>query len=648
MVSNGTLASPSSQSDKLQDPPPMALDSSSAPLGVELPILRGCDTDIVAPPCTEAQASQIISASHLPTVEANVTSGSTTSNQFVPSLGSWEKPLIFVPPTTPSVPSTPTEFDKALVGNQLASLWPILNDGIVNKQDKNKHPNRSLQVPLEKLPLPELKADGSLRFPWAARLGPQSRNLFRATSPTYRLDGTPEVTIPSKVLRLGPENKDEYLIGKFHRCSLPPGGLVHAVVNKIWGRSCKISCKKISDSSYMFHIPHQSTRQWIIQRGVWHIDDCLLFVLPWTPEGSFKIPEVSTLPVWVTLKDIPDCCYSRLGISHIASGLGEPILTQKPRLDPTNLGETKVLVEMELDKDFPKLIALDDKQGNIFLVKVEYTWIPSTCDRCGCLGHKSKRCLQPPKTPEDKTLSSNSVASSVDVPVVDIDIILHQNESAVPSPSPSTQKVVTEQESLPATNLACEVPKICNQFSALDVLPVSSESEETITEKAATNSGLGLAQDQETPFVAPNVSTESPGNNVAAHNSILSTRIQQGIQTTPPSLITSTPTLADFQSAQAATPSMESSPSTKLINNEDQNTYVVDPSTTTSDVHVFESPSRFSALGDVDGAENESLSSLGLTRGGRETRPPIKFQDLEWKTVQGRGKHGRRGRGSKH
>nr|VDD32321.1 unnamed protein product [Brassica oleracea] len=398
----------------------------------------------------------------------------------------------------------------------------------------------------------------------------------------------------------------------------------------------------------MFHITHQSTRQWIIQRGVWHIDDCLLFVLPWTPEGSFKIPEVSTLPVWVTLKDIPDCCYSRLRISHIASGLGEPILRQKPRLDPTNLGETKVLVEMELDKDFPKLIALDDKQGNIFLVKVEYTWIPSTCDTCGCLGHKSKRCLQPPKTPEDKTLSSNSVASSVDVPVVDIDIILHQNESAVPSPSPSTQKVVTEQESLPATNLACEVPKICNQFSALDVLPVSSESEETITEKAATNSGLGLAQDQETPFVAPNVSTESPGNNVAAHSSILSTRIQQGIQTTPPSLITSTPTLADFQSAQAATPSMESSPSTKIINNEDQNTYVVDPSTTTSYVNVFESPSRFSALGDVDGAENESLSSLGLTRGGRETRPPIKFQDLEWKTVQGRGKHGRRGRGSKH
>ncbi|CAN7056735.1 unnamed protein product [Brassica oleracea var. botrytis] len=307
------------------------------------------------------------------------------SQKFVPSLGFWAKPLLFKPPATPSEPCTPKDYDPAIVGNQLASIWPTLNDGILNKQPKSKYPARNLQPPIEKLPPPELKADGSLRFPWAARLSPQSRNLYRAATPTYRLDGTPEVSIPSKVLRLGPENKDEYIIGKFHKCSLPPGGLIHAVVNKIWGRSCKISCKKLGDSSYMFHIPHQPTRQWVIQRGVWHIDDCLLFVLPWTPEGSFKIPEVSTLLVWANLKNIPDCCYSRLGISHVASGLGEPILTHKPRLDPTSMGEAKVLVEMELDKDFPKLIALDDKQGHIFLVAVEYTWIPSMCERCGNL-----------------------------------------------------------------------------------------------------------------------------------------------------------------------------------------------------------------------------------------------------------------------
>ena len=190
------------------------------------------------------------------------------SEKFVHSLGSWAKPLVFKPPATPSEPCTPHDYDPAIVGNQLAALWPSLNDEILNKKPKSKFPTRAVQPPIKKLPPPELKAGGGLRFPWAARLNAQSRNLYRAATPTYRLDGTPEVSIPSKVLKLGPENKDEYIIGKFHKCSLPPGGLVHAVVNRIWGRSCKISCKKLGDSSFLFHIPHQPTRHWVIQRGV--------------------------------------------------------------------------------------------------------------------------------------------------------------------------------------------------------------------------------------------------------------------------------------------------------------------------------------------------------------------------------------------
>ena len=64
----------------------------------------------------------------------------------------------------------------------------------------------------------------------------------------------------------------------------------------------------------------------------------VLFVAPWSPATTLKSQEISTLPVWVNIKNIPDRCYSCLGISHIASGLGEPILTHKPRLEP-QMGE---------------------------------------------------------------------------------------------------------------------------------------------------------------------------------------------------------------------------------------------------------------------------------------------------------------------
>lgn len=532
---------------------------------------------------------------------------------FVPTLGAWAKPLFFKPPATPPEPSTPRDYDPAIVGNQLAALWPSLNDEILNKKPKSKHQTRTLQPPVEKLPLPELKADGSLRFPWAARLSPQSRNLYRAASPTYRLDGTPEISIPSKVLKLGPENKDEYIIGKFHRCSLPPGGLVHAVANRIWGRNCKISCKKIGESSFMFHIPHESTRHWVIQRGVWHIDDCLLFVLPWTPEGTFKIPEISTLPVWVNLKNIPDCCYSRLGISHIGSGLGEPILTHKPRLDPTSMGEAKVLVEMELDRDFPKIIALDDKQGSIFLVDVEYTWIPSTCERCGNLGHKEKRCLLPSKLAKDPILPPQTTIATSEIPVVDIDRILQQRAPLIPLPAFVFQ----------STNVL-ECP------TATDPIPVLQSNTEVAHDVPPDPSNVSEVCSGNPMIITQSSSHSSHEKPIVSLNSV-----------------TTFTTLVDSQSAPIDAPIMESTPS-KIINNEVLESIVVDPVTTTPDHCTFESPSRFTVLGDGDEVEIEPSNSFSLTRGGRESKPPIKYQNMEWQTVRGRGKRGRRGRGSYH
>ncbi|KAF8090579.1 hypothetical protein N665_0472s0012 [Sinapis alba] len=567
--------------------------------------------------CTNFNSHRSVQLQNLDTKTSDI-----QATVFVPSLGAWGKPLLFKPPATPSVPSTPRDYDPAIVGNQLAALWPSLNDDILNKKPKSKHTSRTLQPPVEKLPLPELKADGSLRFPWAARLSPQSRNLYRAASPTYRLDGTPEISIPSKVLKLGPENKDEYIIGKFHKCSLPPGGLVHAVVNRIWGRSCKISCKKISESSFMFHIPHESTRHWVIQRGVWHIDDCLLFVLPWTPEGSFKILEISTLPVWVNLKNIPDCCYSRLGISHIASGLGEPILTHKPRLDPTSMGEAKVLIEMELDRDFPKLIALDDKQGSIFLVDVDYTWIPSMCEKCGNLGHKEKRCLLSSKPADEPILPPQTVVISSEIPVVDIDRILQQGDTSIPlSPAIPTPghgafvfQSINDSEGPATTDLTHALQP--NVEVAQDIPSGPSDTSEVCTRNSTTLTLSSSLSQQEKP--------SDP------HNSVITSI-----------------TLVDSQSTPIDTPIMDLYPS-GIINNEVQESLVVDHVTTTPKHCVFESPSQFTVLEDVDEVEIEPSSSLSLTRGGRESKPPTKYQNLEWKTVRGRGKRGRGGRGSRH
>ncbi|CAH8272527.1 unnamed protein product [Arabidopsis lyrata] len=238
-------------------------------------------------------------------------------------------------------------------------------------------------------------SDQRTRFPWAAKMNPLTRNLHRTTTPTFLEDGTPKVVIPDHVFLKGLENQKEFVLGQFYRCSAPPGGLINAVVNRIWGRKCRIFTRKLSDTTYLFHIPDDSTRSWVLQRGLWHVDDCLMFVASWSPAASFELPEISTVPVWVTLKNIPSQLYSIEGIKWIASGVGEPMLTNKPRLDPTLMGDAKIMVEIELDKPFAQKVAATDMKGKVSLVDVEYSWIPSKCLGCGHLGHKKSRCLFP-------------------------------------------------------------------------------------------------------------------------------------------------------------------------------------------------------------------------------------------------------------
>ncbi|ESQ28629.1 hypothetical protein EUTSA_v10019718mg [Eutrema salsugineum] len=128
-------------------------------------------------------------------------------------------------------------------------------------------------------------------------------------------------------------------------------------------------------------------------RGLWHFDDCLMFVSNWTPAETISLPEITTVPVWLTLKNIPYQLYSFVVIKWIASGIGEPMLTEKSWLDPTQMGEAKILVEVKLNKAFPQKVALVDTSNVVSMVDVIYSWLPSNCRKCGQLGHKASRCL---------------------------------------------------------------------------------------------------------------------------------------------------------------------------------------------------------------------------------------------------------------
>lgn len=129
-------------------------NTPSSQIPFTTPSLPGLNSHVSNPPPPSQVVVNSAPSSQFSTEEArdtqvppsNTDSGSVsiqaeTTTQFVPFLGSWAKPLIFKPLATPPDPSTPREYDS--VGNQLASLWPSLNNEILNKKQKSKYPTRT-------------------------------------------------------------------------------------------------------------------------------------------------------------------------------------------------------------------------------------------------------------------------------------------------------------------------------------------------------------------------------------------------------------------------------------------------------------------------------------------------------------------------
>ncbi|XP_023638025.1 uncharacterized protein LOC17876969 [Capsella rubella] len=229
---------------------------------------------------------------------------------------------------------------------------------------------------------------------WATKFKASLHNLRQMDAPSFREDGTPVVMAPPSVLLKTAEMWKGHLVAQLHGLFPPPTKIFNDL-NPIWGKFGNIIVRIISETTALIFIPSTTTRQWVVDIGFWQAGNCAYTVYPWSPEGPMELEELHSAPTWAILKRVPPQLYSLEGISVIASGIGKPLHTEKSRLDPINIGSTKVKVLINLHFSLPTTVVVKDVQGNTARVEVEYPRPPPKCLNCGRYGHLLSRCPLP-------------------------------------------------------------------------------------------------------------------------------------------------------------------------------------------------------------------------------------------------------------
>ncbi|KAK1349808.1 hypothetical protein POM88_054753 [Heracleum sosnowskyi] len=206
-------------------------------------------------------------------------------------------------------------------------------------------------------------------------------------------EGATTVTPPDEVLKKGVDKFRNCIVGVFTKGALS-FNTVNDLANKLWGGKGLLQVFQKSSTTFFFKFDGLASKSAILARGTVLFYRRPLVLSDWGV--SVGEQAITTLPIWVKLSNVPDCYWTKEGLSNIASVLGPPICADKLTSKLEILPFARMCVNYKIGDPLPDsipVIAIGPSGGKfVEKVLVEYAHKPLICSGCKVLGHPISAC----------------------------------------------------------------------------------------------------------------------------------------------------------------------------------------------------------------------------------------------------------------
>ncbi|KAL0921281.1 hypothetical protein M5K25_008339, partial [Dendrobium thyrsiflorum] len=175
---------------------------------------------------------------------------------------------------------------------------------------------------------------------------------------------------------------------------------LHAAAKKSWPLKGSFQLISLSDGFFLFRFSCAEDFDTIWSRGVWFLLGRPFIFQKWHPKFKPRRENLTSLPIWIKIHDLPLACWNSEGISRIASKVGVPLAADSLTSQKSRLTYARVCVQVDCEATYPEeiMISLD---GDIVSLKVQYEWRPNPCAHCKSFMHSSNVCPKKPDTSTD-------------------------------------------------------------------------------------------------------------------------------------------------------------------------------------------------------------------------------------------------------
>ncbi|XP_039035301.1 uncharacterized protein LOC120171707 [Hibiscus syriacus] len=213
-------------------------------------------------------------------------------------------------------------------------------------------------------------------------LGAQQNKTYSTFLPKYS-EGIPIVLPPPEILEA------------------PNFASLQRIVDNLWNKALlgsRVQVSSAGNNLFIFSFNTVSTRDWVLENDPWHIQNKPLILRKWEPNMKRLSFNLSKIPVWVHLYNVPLELFSRTDLSYIVSAIGVPLSMDSVTTSKSRLEYAKICIEIRFNDEIPKYIDVVLKEGHSTSIQVEIPWLPPSCKNYKVFGHTDKGCLQKPNS----------------------------------------------------------------------------------------------------------------------------------------------------------------------------------------------------------------------------------------------------------
>ncbi|GJW23351.1 putative reverse transcriptase domain, reverse transcriptase zinc-binding domain protein [Tanacetum coccineum] len=158
----------------------------------------------------------------------------------------------------------------------------------------------------------------------------------------------------------------------------------------------------------------------VLEDGPWLIRLVPIILNIWTPNARLKNDEITTVPIWVKLHNVPIVTYSEIRLSLITTHIGKPIMLDgyTSNMCVNSWGRNsyaRALIEVSAKSALTDsmVVAIPFKNGlghSMETINIEYEWKPPRCNTCKIFKHNDNQCPKKEQVAnQNKELNQNKI-----------------------------------------------------------------------------------------------------------------------------------------------------------------------------------------------------------------------------------------------